>query len=169
LGGSPDVAARAVALYANKPKAALEELGDLWYKTFGYWSDEDLEQGRIFKYVDNATSIARLEINKTAQEWATALLMRQFDNLDFDNGPHSFTRVVLRYRLLEMAKSEDAAKREGAIRTLKFMKEQGVLLALRDVKGPTGDLAYQAYFEIMNPKLLAGGSIAKEQAEEDRP
>ncbi len=167
LGGSPDVAARAVALYANKPKAALEELSDLWFKTFGYWSHEDLEQGRIFKYVDNATAIARLEINKTAQEWATALLMRQFDNLDFDNGPHSFTRVVLRARLLDMARGEDAARREGAIRTLKFMKEQGVLLALRDEKGPVGELAQQAYFEIMNPKVLSGGVIAQEQAEDD--
>ena len=27
------------------------------------------------------------------------MLMKQFDNLAFDNGPHSFTRVVLRYRL----------------------------------------------------------------------
>jgi HEAT repeat protein len=169
LGGSPDIAARAVALYANKPKAALEDLSDLWYKTFGFWSDEDLEQGRIFNYVDNATAIARLELNKTAQEWATALLMRQFDNLDFDNGPHSFTRVVLRRRLYEMAKGEDAAKREGAIRTLKFMKEQGVLLALREEKGATGDLAQQAYFEIMNPKVLAGGTIAREQAEDDQP
>ncbi|HEY6561174.1 MAG TPA: HEAT repeat domain-containing protein [Polyangiaceae bacterium] len=167
LGGSPDEAARAVALYANKPKAALEELSDLWFKTFGYWSHEDLEQGRLFKYVDNATAIARLEINKTAQEWATALLMRQFDNLDFDNGPHSFTRVVLRARLQQMAKSDDAAEREGAIRTLKFMKEQGVLLALRDEKGPVGELAQQAYFEIMNPKLLAGGVVAQEQAEDD--
>ena len=27
LGGSPDVASRTVAMYANKPKAALDELG----------------------------------------------------------------------------------------------------------------------------------------------
>jgi hypothetical protein len=66
-----------------------------------------------------------------------------------------------------MARAEDAAKRDGAIRTLKFMKEQGVLLALRDEKGTTGELASQAYFEIMNPKLLAGGTIAKEQAQDD--
>ena len=39
----------------------------------------------------------------TPQEWARVMLMKQFDNLVFDNGPHSFTRVVLRKRLYDMA------------------------------------------------------------------
>jgi hypothetical protein len=157
LGGSPDTAARAVALYANKPKEALDELGDLWYRSFGYWSTEDLESGLIFKYVDNAEAISKLSIRMTQQEWARAMLMKQFDNLAFDNGPHSFTRVVLRYRLWQMGKGDDAAKRAGAIRTLKFMKEQGVLLALRDENGPAGELARAAYFELMNPKVMLDG------------
>jgi HEAT repeat protein len=157
LGGTPDTAARAVALYANKPKAALDELGDLWYRSFGYWSTEDLESGLIFKYVDNAEAVSKLSIRMTQQEWARVMLMKQFENLDFDNGPHSFTRVVLRYRLWQMAKGDDAAKRAGAIRTLKFMKEQGVLLALRDEAGPAGELARAAYFELMNPKVVLDG------------
>lgn len=156
LGGTPEVAARTVAQYANKPKAALDELGDLWYRSFGYWSTEDLESGLLFKYVDNAEAISRVSINQTPQEWARVMLMRQLDNLVFDNGPHSFTRVVLRYRLWQMAKGNDEAKRAGAIRTLKFMKEQGVLLALRSESGPTGELARAAYFELMNPKVVVG-------------
>ena len=156
LGGSPDTASRAVALYANKPKAALDELGDLWYRSFGYWSTEDLESGLLFKFVDNAEAISKLSIRMTQQEWARAMLMRQFENLDFDNGPHSFTRVVLRYRLWQMAKS-DEAKRAGAIRALKFMKEQGVLLALKSESGPAGELARAAYFELMNPKVVLDG------------
>lgn len=154
LGGSPDTAARAVALYSNKPKAALDELGDLWYRSFGYWSTEDLESGLIFKFVDNAEAISKLSIRQTQQEWARVMLMKQFDNLAFDNGPHSFTRVVLRHRLWQMAKGEDQAKRAGAVRALKFMKEQGVLLALRDESGPAGELARAAYFELMNPKVV---------------
>jgi len=157
LGGSPDTASRAVALYANKPKAALDELGDLWYRSFGYWSTEDLESGLIFKYVDNAEAVSKLSIRMTQQEWARVMLMKQFDNLAFDNGPHSFTRVVLRYRLWQMAKGDDQAKRAGAIRALKFMKEQGVLLALRDESGPAGELARAAYFELMNPKVVTDG------------
>jgi HEAT repeat protein len=157
LGGSTDTAARAVALYANKPKAALDELGDLWYRSFGYWSTEDLESGLIFKFVDNSEAISKLSIRMTQQEWARVMLMKQFDNLAFDNGPHSFTRVVLRFRLWQMAKGDDAVKRAGAIRALKFMKEQGVLLALRDESGPAGELARAAYFELMNPKVVLDG------------
>ena len=84
------------------------------------------------------------------------MLTRQFDNLLFDNGPHSFTRVVLRKRLYEMAKGNDEAKRNGAIRTLKFMQEQGVLLALRNQAGPGQELARAAYLELMNPKVVTG-------------
>ncbi|HWZ89327.1 MAG TPA: HEAT repeat domain-containing protein, partial [Polyangiaceae bacterium] len=94
LGGTPETAARAVAQYANKRKEALDELGDLWYRSFGYWSQEDLESGLLFKFVDNAEAISKLSIRQTQQEWARVLLMKQFDNLIFDNGPHSFTRVV---------------------------------------------------------------------------
>jgi HEAT repeat protein len=162
LGGTPETAARAVAQYANKRKEALDELGDLWYRSFGYWSQEDLESGLLFKFVDNAEAISKLEIRSTQQEWARVLLMKQFDNLIFDNGPHSFTRVVLRYRLWQMAKGDDAAKRSGAIRALKFMSEQGVLLALRDEAGPAGEQARDAYFELMNPKAVTGVNIPED-------
>lgn len=162
LGGKPETAARAVAMYADKPKSAVDELQDLWYQSFGYWSNEDLEKGRIFNWIDNAVAISRVEINKTPQEWATALLMRQFDNLDFDNGPHSFTRVVLRHRLWQMAKA-DEARRAAALRALKFMKEQGVLLALRDEQGAAGELASAAYHELMNPKVLTGVTVAQDE------
>ncbi|HWA70937.1 MAG TPA: HEAT repeat domain-containing protein [Polyangiaceae bacterium] len=162
LGSSPETAARAVALYANKPKPALDELGELWYRSFGYWSTEDLESGLIFKYVDNAEAITRVSIRLTPQEWARVMLIRQLDNLVFDNGPHSFTRVVLRQRLYDMARGNDEAKRGGAIRTLKFMKEQGVLLALRDEKGPAGEMARAAYFELMNPKIVSGVNMPEE-------
>lgn len=162
LGGTPEIAARAVAQYANKPKAALDELGELWYRSFGYWSTEDLESGLIFRYVDNAEAISRVSIRQTPQEWARVMLMRQLDNLVFDNGPHSFTRVVLRHRLWSMAKGSDEAKRNGALRALKFMKEQGVLLALRNEQGPAGQLARDAYFELMNPKLVSGVVVPDE-------
>ncbi|HEX6271903.1 MAG TPA: HEAT repeat domain-containing protein [Polyangiaceae bacterium] len=160
LGGSPDTASRALAAYANKPaaarKPALDELGELWYKSFGYWSTEDLEAGLLFKYVDNAEAMSRISIAQTPQEWARVMLEKQFDNLLFDNGPHSFTRVVLRKRLLDMAKGNDEAKRAGAIRTLKFMKERGVLLALRNTSGPGQEAARLAYFELLNAKVVQG-------------
>jgi HEAT repeat protein len=159
LGGKPGTAARAVAFYADRDKSALEELQDLWYRTFGYWSHADLEKGHIFRWVDNAIAISHIEIRQTPQEWAPLLLMRQFESLQFDNGPHSFTRVVLRFKLGEMARGDDAVQRAGAIRTLKFMKEQGMLLALRDAPGETGKLAAKAYHELMNPKVVTDVKI----------
>ncbi len=163
MGGSPETAKRTVAMYASKRKEALQELGDLWYQSFGYWSQEDLETGLLFKYVDNAEAIGQLTVNKATQDWARVMLMKQFDNLIFDNGPHSFTRVVLRSRLHAMAKGDDPQKRAGAIRALKFMSEQGVLLALRDESGPAGEQAREAYFELLNPKAVSGVNIPDDQ------
>lgn len=153
LGGTPDTAARAVALYADQPKVALEELQDLWFKSFGFWSTADLEEGLLFRYVDNAIAISRVEIKQTPQEWAVDLLERQFDNLIFDNGPHSFTRVVLRHRLYEMAQGDDMEKASGAIRTLKFMKELGTLMALAEKNVPAQKLADEAAFQLTHPKM----------------
>ncbi|HSC87651.1 MAG TPA: HEAT repeat domain-containing protein [Polyangiaceae bacterium] len=159
LGASPDSAARAVALYADKPKEALDELQTLWYKSFGYWSVEDLSKGTLFRYVDNALAMSRVEVKATPQEWARAQLERQFETLSFDNGPHSFTRVVLRKRLLDMARGSDQAQAVAAVRTLAFLKELGCLMALREETTPVGKLAADAAFEIINPKALAGGNM----------
>jgi hypothetical protein len=96
-----------------------------------------------------------VKINDTPQDWARQKLQGQFDNLKFDNGPHSETRVVLRYRLYTAAKSGDAAAKKGAIDTLKFMKEKGVLMALRHEPAEVGAMAKKAFHEVMNPKVYA--------------
>ncbi len=158
LGGTPDAAARAIATFADQDKTVIEAIKDMWYKSFGYWSDADLQEGVIFRYVDNAEAISRVIINATPQLWAAEKLTQQLNNLEFDNGPHSFTRVVLRNELYKMAKGSDAAKAAGAIRTLKFMKEKGTLMALREGEGEIAKLADEAVFELNNPNLMAGGA-----------
>ena len=40
-----------------------------------------------------------------------------------------------------------------AVSILKFMKEKGVLMALRNEPAPLGEIARKAFFEVMNPKL----------------
>ena len=130
LGGDENTAKRAVAMFFDKSKKpAMDDLQHVYFNSFGYWSHDDLEQGHIFRYVDNAAAISQLVWDETPQEWARAQLEKQFENLMFDNGPHSFTRVVLRYRLMEMAK-KDEKNRAAAIRTLHFLKEKGVLQSL---------------------------------------
>jgi hypothetical protein len=169
LGGTPDAAARAVATFADKDKVAVEQLKDMWYKSFGYWSNEDLNQGVLFRYIDNAVAISRVIINATPQIWAAEKLTDQLENLVFDNGPHSFTRVVLRSELYKMGMGSDADKGAAAVRTLRFMKEKGTLMALRDGQSPVAKLAGEAVFELNNPNLLGGmgaGSSPKPEPEE---
>jgi hypothetical protein len=91
-------------------------------------------------------------------------LQAQFDNLTFDNGPHSMTRVVLRSRLLEAAKKGTPEAKKGAINTLLFMKEQGCLMALREQPGETGPLAKKAFFELMNPRMVQADNIPSAKA-----
>ena len=159
LGGTTDAATKAVAMYSDYPKEALDELKDIYYRSFGYWSDEDFSKGKLYRWVETAESIARIRVKDTLQDWARLRLQAQFDNLDFDNGPRSMTRVVLRYRLMDDAKKGDSARKRSAIQTLKFMKEQGSLMALRDEQGETGQLANRAFFELMNPKIVLGENV----------
>jgi hypothetical protein len=70
------------------------------------------------------------------------------------------TRVQLRVRLNRDAHSADEKKRVQAIQILKFMGEKGSLMALKGETGPAQDLARQAFFELMNPKV--GGEALPE-------
>jgi len=159
LGGNADTAARTVAMYGDFPKEGLDQLKDDYFNAFGYWSDEDFKRGNIYRYVANAEAIARIKVNDVTQDWSRQRLQSQFDNLEFDNGPHSETRVVLRYRLWQDAKGTDLERKKGAIMTLKFMKERGVLMALRQEQGETGDMAKRAFFELMNPKMVKAEDV----------
>jgi HEAT repeat protein len=161
MGGSADTAARTIASFADKDlQLALNDLKDHYFLAYGYWSDQDLDRGNIYRWVRNAEAIVRVKIGDAPQEWARQRLQAQFTNLTIDNGPHSETRVVLRARLIKAAKDPDAAKREGAIMTLKFMKEQGALMSLRTEQGETGELARRAFHELMNPSLAAAEDVS---------
>ncbi|MEZ4438095.1 MAG: HEAT repeat domain-containing protein [Polyangiaceae bacterium] len=168
LGGNEDIAARTIATYGDKDsKMALNELKDMWFMAFGYWSDLDLDRGNIYRWVRNAEAISRVKLGGAPQEWARQRLKAQFDNLDFDNGPHSETRVVLRYRLNDAAKTGEAQVKQGAIMTLQFMKEQGSLLALKDVEGETGKMAAEAYHRLMNPRLVEAEDLSHLQPDKE--
>ena len=154
LGGNEDTATRAVAAFADFPEEALAQLRENYFRVFGYWSDKDLEAGRLYRWVRNAEAVRRVRLRGAPQEWAAYLLSRQFDNLQFDNGPHSMTRVVLRNRLNQIARTGDAANRTGALMTLRFMKEQGQLMALKHEPGDVGKEAAEQLFLLMNPKAV---------------
>jgi HEAT repeat protein len=156
LGADSDTAARAVATYNDPsiPAEAIEELKDVYNKTFGYWSKKNLENGDIARWVANAEAIAHVKVrDQPSQDWPRAILGRNLvESIEMDNGPHSMTRVQLRVRLLQDALGTNEVKRVEAIRILKFIKEKGILMALRSESGPVGEMARKAFFEIMNPK-----------------
>jgi HEAT repeat protein len=158
LGGDADTAARAIATYNDPgvPPEAIEELKDVYNKTFGYWSDRNYDSGEVARWVDNAEAIAHVKVHDQLQDWPRLILGRNLvESVEIDNGPHSMTRVQLRARLTADALGANDVKRTEAIRMLKFTKEKGVLMALRTQPSPLGELARQAFFEVMNPKTSA--------------
>jgi HEAT repeat protein len=161
LGGTSETASRTVAMYGDFGKDALDDLKDHYYRAFGYWSDEDFKKGNLYRWVDNAIAVSHIRVADAPQDWARQRLIAQFDNLKFDNGPHSETRVVLRYRLVQAAKNGDVAAKKGAVTTLQFMKEKGALMALRHEKSEAGDLAKKAFHDLMNPKTVLAEDLSK--------
>jgi PAS domain S-box-containing protein len=134
---------------------------------FVHPDDRDYALERTREFIANASAQSRsetmsirtlhrdggyrhVEIAGTPQAWAIGRLQSQFDNLQYDNGPHSLPRNVFRYRLYQDAKTGNAVRKRGAIKTLQLMKEKGVLLALREESGETGNLARRALHESIN-------------------
>ena len=78
----------------------MEELKDVYNKTFGYWSDQNYENGDVARWVENARGVAAREGARRAAGLAAAdPVARNLQEIEFDNGPHSMTRVQLRCRL----------------------------------------------------------------------
>lgn len=153
IGADPDTTARALAQYNGSPVEAMEQLKELYDKSFGYWSDKDYENGLVAKWIANADACRYVKVNDALQDWPRLILERDIQGIVFDNGPHSITRVQFRVRLMNDAKSTDAKKSKDAIAILKFMKEKGELMALRSEPGAVGEMARKAFFEVMNPKM----------------
>jgi hypothetical protein len=153
IGADADTARRALASYADVDKAGLEELKVVYDATFGYWSDKNYENGDVARWITNAQAASRVKLGDAIQDWPRLILARAIQGIDYDNGPHSVTRVQMRVRLLRDAHSADEKKRTQAIQILKFMGEKGSLMALKAEDGPAKELARQAFFEIMNPKM----------------
>ena len=154
IGSDADTAGAAVASYNDAPPEAIEELKNIYNQTFGYWSDKNYDTGDVARWITNAQACEHVNVNGALQDWPKILLSRAIQGIEYDNGPHSITRVQFRMRLMADALGSNEAKTRSAINILKFMKEKGVLMALRNEKGLVGDLSRQAFFEVMNPKIV---------------
>ncbi|MDB4994909.1 MAG: hypothetical protein JWM74_2341, partial [Myxococcaceae bacterium] len=155
IGADTDTARRTVASYNDASPEAIEELKTIYNASFGYWSDKNYANGDVARWIANAEECAHVKVKDSLQDWPKMILGRAIQGIEFDNGPHSLTRVQFRMRLYADAKGADAKKRDDAVAILKFMKEKGVLMALRNEPGPVGEVARKAFFEVMNPKASA--------------
>ena len=153
IGADPDTAMRAVASYNDAAPEAMEEIKTIYNQSFGYWSDKNYENGDVARWIKNAEACTHVKVRDALQDWPKLILGRAIQGIEFDNGPHSLTRVQFRMRLMNDARGADAKKRDDAVAILKFMKERGVLMALRNEAAPLGEIARQAFFEVMNPKI----------------
>jgi HEAT repeat protein len=171
IGGTPEEVAHALQSYEDAPPEAIEELKVIYNQTFGYWSDHNYEVGDVARWIQNAEACRRVKVHGALQDWPSLILSRAIQGIEYDNGPHSLTRVQFRHRLLTDALGSNDQKRAQAVDILKFMKEKGVLMALRNEKGPVGALAKQAFFEVMNPKLTTDAlpTVASKKDEKGKP
>jgi len=167
IGGDPDMARRALASYEDVDKTSLEELKVVYDQTFGYWSDKNYESGDVARWITNAQAASRVKLGDAIQDWPRTILAHAIQGIDYDNGPHSVTRVQMRIRLLRDAHGGDDRKRAQAIQILKFMNEKGSLMALKAEPGAWQEDAKRAFFELMHPKTATDALPAEKAAAQD--
>ncbi len=153
LGGTEDDAQRAIAILNDGRPEELEDLKTAYEASFSFWTSRNYDHGDVARWTRNAEAATQVRLFGMYAEWPRSLLSHSLAGLEFDNGPHSLTRVQLRVRLMRDAKSADATKRANALSILQFTKERGVLLALRNEPEPLGSQARATYFRVMNPRL----------------
>jgi hypothetical protein len=150
LGGTTKSAIAAVQSYARKTTPPLEELKAAYAKaTASVVSTDDIANGTLFRYVENAEAIATVGVDKQAQDFATRQLRGALQQLVFDNGPHSATRVVLNDQLRRVVRGTDPRQTALALSTLGLLHETGHLLEFSRGTGPTADAARKRYRDIL--------------------
>jgi HEAT repeat protein len=180
LGGDDDLVRRGMVLFEKasrddkspgadaegKWKSDLNGLRSLYLDTFDSrgLTMEDLDTGRLYRFVRNAELMKRAgasddvnDLGKTSHEWASIYLAAGFKRLDMNaTVPGGVDRLILRVKLLQAAKTGDDNVKQLAIDTLKFLKEQGSVMSLREEAGSTGEMARRAFFELRHPEAAVG-------------
>jgi hypothetical protein len=133
LGGSPN-AVQGLAKHAASAKGSwlptvISEYADAVRTTYA----DDLSNGRFLRWVENAPALG----------FAADALQKAVRDAEFDSGPKSLTRVVLRGRLRAIAEKAGPDQKR-AIRAFELLGERGMLLALAEKDGAAGSEARAA-------------------------
>jgi HEAT repeat protein len=160
LGGSAKSAVAVVQSYARNATPPIDELQTAYARaTSGVVSTDDVANGTLFRYVENAEAVASELVHERPQDWATRQLGLSLEQLVFDNGPHSATRVILNDQLRRVARGADLRHTELALSTLGLLHETGHLLDFSRGTGPTADSARKRL------RALLAADAAKRPAE----
>jgi hypothetical protein len=160
LGGSSKAAATAFSTHMTTEGANNEELLSLWYDSFGFWSREDVANGTLFRWVENAAAMRALSLQGREKK-PEQLLRRALANLVYDNGPHSATRVVLVRQLRQVATGKDERLARQALDALVLLDQVGVLLDLART-GPHSPVARAAHQRALTEGRLPAATTAKD-------
>ncbi|GAC1360188.1 MAG: hypothetical protein NVSMB47_12800 [Polyangiales bacterium] len=186
LGGDEDLVRRGMLTFEQKARAEqggwdgeLHTLQGIYLDTFDSrgLSMDDVESGRLYRFVRNAETLKRAgasddanEAGHSNHEWASIYLQAGFKRLDMNaTVPGGVDKLILRWKLNQAAKTGDEVMKQAAIDTLKFLKEQGSIMALRDEAGSTGEMARKAFFELRHPEVAQLGDKEKAEGEKDDP
>jgi hypothetical protein len=140
LFGGDDAALAAVfAAYTPKaeedapPPPSIASLRQLYALSVPVVTDELYDSGALARMARNAVAARAVSIAGTKQDWVLQGLAYQLRQNEFDNGPHTMTRVRLRAKLVADAKGQDAQKRDDAVLLLWVLGERATLESLGDV------------------------------------
>jgi HEAT repeat protein len=120
LGGTQAQAAAAVDAVSDPSE--LDALRAAYVHSFERYTESHRDRGAMARWVSNAEACGA--------EWPRQLVGLGLRNLQYDSGPDTLTRVVLRGRLLADARSTDAKKKSDAILVLQALGERGTLASL---------------------------------------
>jgi hypothetical protein len=182
LGGDEDLVRRGMVIFEQKARAEqggwdgeLHMLQGIYLDTFDSRgvSMDDIDSGRLYRFVHNAITMKRLGASEDAteaglsnHEWASIYLQAGFKRLDMNaTVPGGVDKLILRWKLNQAAKKGDDATKQAAIDTLLFLNEQGSIMALRDEAGSTGDMARRAFFLLRHPETAALSDKEKKEGE----
>jgi hypothetical protein len=148
FGGDADSVAKVFATYGAEsaegqpPPPPIEPLRQLYAHSVPVVTAEAYESGELARIASLALAARAATVHGARQDWVLQALAYQLRMTgDFDTGPHTLTRNLLRARLVAAAKGSDARKRDDALLLLWVLGERGVLASLAASGGPLGEAA----------------------------
>lgn len=129
LGGDRDDARFAIRSYADRSVEMLEKVKLTYLQSVS--SFEGLyDRGALARWTSNADAASHVKLHDERQDWVRQTIAKALQDLEYDSGPKTLTRMRLRSRAVRDA----TAKRAESLRLLRYLNERGAIAALTESK-----------------------------------